>query len=93
MFRILVQKCMNSNIHKCIHAIVSFDVTHQNESKACINIVRAISIARLKTLLSVHLRPINLVVSEGTYQSCDWRNLIFELASHLDAFSGYPFRT
>ena len=29
--------------------------------------IRSISIARLKTLLPVHLQPINLVVSQGTY--------------------------
>ena len=65
----------------------------EQEEKACINIIRAISIARLHVFLRFHLQPINLVVSEGTYQSCDWRDLIFRLASHLDAFSGYPFRT
>jgi hypothetical protein len=51
---------------------------------------RAISSARLKRLPSVHLRPINLVVSQGPFrdlmvQECSSR----EEFPHLDAFSGY----
>ena len=46
------------------------------------------------TLLHFHLQPINLVVfkeSSGGLnpQGC----IILRWASHLDAFSGYPFRT
>jgi len=46
----------------------------------------------LKPLLTFHLRPIQQVVSlrSYTFQS---RELILKRVSHLDAFSGYLFRT
>ena len=55
---------------------------------------RPISIGKLKTLLPLHTRPINLVVFEGplVYLAAEGY-LILRWASHLDAFSGYPFRT
>src|SRR3954451_10659919 len=53
---------------------------------------RPISTGRLNTLLCVHLRPINVVVYHGPYLVDPVENLIFERASHLDAFSAYPFR-
>ena len=49
---------------------------------------RLISTGQLRTLLPLHLRPIDVVVfhePEG--------NLFLERASRLDAFSAYPFRT
>ncbi len=49
---------------------------------------RAISTARLSVSPHVHLRPIDVVVSDGP---C--RNLILEPASCLDAFSTYPAQT
>ena len=51
-----------------------------------------ISTGVLNTLLYFHLRPIQQVVSlrSYTFQS---RELISKLVSHLDAFSGYLFRT
>ena len=55
--------------------------------------VRPISIAWLRISLLLHLQPINLIVSEGTYSRKRERNLILKWASHLDAFSGYPFQT
>jgi len=39
-----------------------------------------------------YLRPINVVVYHGPYQVDPVGNLILERASHLDAFSAYPFR-
>ena len=53
---------------------------------------RPISTGRLNTLLCVHLRPINVVVYHGPYLVDPVGNLILERASHLDAFSAYPFR-
>jgi hypothetical protein len=53
---------------------------------------RPISTGRLNTLLCLHLRPINVVVYHGPYQVNPVGNLILERASHLDAFSAYPFR-
>ncbi len=53
---------------------------------------RPISTGRLNTLLCVHLRPINVVVYHGPYQVNPVGDLILERASHLDAFSAYPFR-
>ena len=49
---------------------------------------RQFSISQLNTLLHLHLWPIKLVVYKPSN-----RNLILWWASHLDAFSGYPFRT
>ena len=54
---------------------------------------RPISTGRLNTLPCVHLRPINLVVCEGPYRVIPVGDLISGRASHLDAFSAYPFRT
>ena len=51
-------------------------------------IVRAIRTARLHSLRSFHLRPIDVVVFHGP-----WADLVLRLVSRLDAFSGYPFRT
>ncbi len=53
---------------------------------------RPISTGRLHTLPCFHLRPINVVVYHGPYQVNPVGNLILERASHLDAFSAYPFR-
>jgi len=53
---------------------------------------RPISTGRLHTLPCFHLRPINVVVYHGPYQVDPVGNLILERASHLDAFSAYPFR-
>ncbi len=54
---------------------------------------RPISTGRLHTLPCFHLRPINLVVYEGPYLVDPVGDLISRRASHLDAFSAYPFRT
>jgi len=44
-------------------------------------------------LRDVHLRPIYLVVSQGSYSHAGMGNLISGWASRLDAFSAYPVRT
>src|SRR4029077_14429234 len=54
---------------------------------------RPISTAQLKGLLPLHLRPINQLVSLGSYPVNPVGDLILEWASHLDAFSAYPIRT
>ena len=55
---------------------------------------RALSTARLKASLPLHLPPINVVVSHGPSGELNSRGgFIFGGASHLDAFSGYPFPT
>jgi len=43
-------------------------------------------------LLCVHFRPIDVVFYHGPYPVNPVGNLILKRASHLDAFSGYPFR-
>ena len=53
---------------------------------------RPISTGRLNTLLCVHLRPINVMVSSRALLRYRMGMLILERVSHLDAFSGYPFR-
>ena len=50
---------------------------------------RAISAARLNGSPRLQLRPIDQVFCLGPYRKGE---LISETASHLDAFSGYPFR-
>ena len=51
---------------------------------------RPISIGQLNASQHLHLRPINVVVSHGSYPSKEG-NLFLWGASHLDAFSAYPF--
>ena len=53
--------------------------------------IRPISIGQLNALPHLHLRPINVVVSHGSYHNGG--NLILRGASHLDAFSAYPVHT
>ena len=54
---------------------------------------RPISTGLLSTLLRLHIRPINLVVYQGSYSLKGMGELISRWASRLDAFSGYPVRT
>ena len=59
-----------------------------------IKAVRPISIARLHGLLRFHLRPIDLVVFQGSLRgSRPTGELVLGGASRLDAFSVYPVRT
>ena len=65
-----------------------FPSTREEMKKRGGQVDRLISTGKLRTLLPLHVRPINVVVfhePEG--------NLFFEKASRLDAFSAYPFRT
>ena len=62
----------------------------------CSQAARPISTSKLNALPHLHTWPINLVVFEGSSVSPVSRGkgyLISGLASRLDAFSGYPFRT
>ena len=57
---------------------------------------RPISTSKLNALPHLHTWPINLVIFEGSSVSpvaMGKGYLILGLASRLDAFSGYPFRT
>jgi hypothetical protein len=54
---------------------------------------RPISTGLLHTLLCFQIRPINLVVFQGSYSLKEMGELILRPASRLDAFSGYPIRT
>ena len=54
---------------------------------------RPISTGLLHTLLCFQIRPINLVVYQGSYSLKGMGEFISRTASRLDAFSGYPFRT
>ena len=49
---------------------------------------RAISTGQLRGLPRFHLRPIDVMVSNGSR-----RDLVLRRVSRLDAFSGYPIRT
>ena len=54
---------------------------------------RPISTGLLQTLPSFQIRPINLVVYQGSYSLKGMGELILRPASRLDAFSGYPIHT
>ena len=49
---------------------------------------RAISTGWLRTLLPLHVRPIDVMVFHGPRG-----DLVLRRVSRLDAFSGYPVRT
>ena len=74
----------------------ALDIPLRNSIASTIIIVnpspRPISTGRLNTLLCVHLRPINVMVSSRALLRYRMGMLILERVSHLDAFSGYPFR-
>ena len=53
---------------------------------------RPISTGLLHDLRRFHSRPIYLVIFQGPYSLHGMGDLIFGSASHLDAFSAYPFR-
>ena len=54
---------------------------------------RIISTDQLNTLLYLHLQPINHIVYVDSYYLIGMGYLILGWASHLDAFSVYPFHT
>src|SRR5437764_6977543 len=54
---------------------------------------RPISTGLLRTLPPFQIRPINLVVYQGSYSLKGMGELILRSASRLDAFSGYPLHT
>src|ERR1039458_640851 len=54
---------------------------------------RPISTGFLQTLPSFQIRPINLVVYQGSYSLEGMGEFILRPASRLDAFSGYPIHT
>ena len=53
----------------------------------------SVSTGQLRRLLALHLRPINLVVFQGTSGPKSNETLSWEMASRLYAFSAYPNRT
>ena len=54
---------------------------------------RPISTGLLRTSPCFQIRPINLVIFQGSYSLQGMGELISRSASRLDAFSGYPIRT
>ncbi len=52
-----------------------------------------VSSGQLKALQPLHLRPIKVVFFDRAYPVNPVGDLIVGAASHLDAFSGYPFLT
>ena len=54
---------------------------------------RPISTGLLRVLPPFQIRPINLVIFQGSYSLKGMGELISRSASRLDAFSGYPIRT
>jgi hypothetical protein len=68
-----------------LHSVVSFGY--------CRSSPRTISTRQLKASLPLHLWPIYLIFSEGSYQIVSVGDLFLRWASRLDAFSAYPLRT
>src|ERR1700760_2617529 len=54
---------------------------------------RPISTGLLRVSPLFQIRPINLVIFQGSYSLKEMGELILRPASRLDAFSGYPIRT
>ena len=79
MSRTLKTECHISSLIHCVHLILRSSP-------------RPISTGPLNMSPCLHFRPINLVVFKGSYFR-RMGSLILEWASHLDAFSVYPFRT
>ena len=71
---------------------------HDQSCQACTEEIigqasRLISTGRLKRLPALHLRPIDVVVSNEPSGTEVQGDLILRLASRLDAFSAYLIRT
>ena len=76
-------------LQNCTHVTSCFLLFAINRSRSN---PRPISNSQLHTLLHFHLCPIYLVVFKGSY-FFRMGYLILRVASRLDAFSVYPFRT
>jgi hypothetical protein len=88
-----VKECLNADCNRRNLECRKFFILCQ---LFCGQAARPISTGKLNTLLCLHTRPINLVVFKGSlvkHVSILKGYLILRLASRLDAFSGYPFRT
>src|SRR5207245_2383476 len=85
-----------SALGKCAeHAISQLHAAASRGAEKCDrwSSPRPISTAQLKRLPVLHLRPINQLVSLGSYLVYPVGDLILRWASYLDAFSTYPIRT
>ena len=71
-----------AGVWRCTRAVVRCACAHREQAD------RAISTGQLRGLRPFHLRPIDVMVSHGS-----WRDLVLRRVSRLDAFSGYPVRT
>ena len=58
-----------------------------------VQVYRSVRMPQLHTSLHFHFWPIYLIISQGSYFLKEMGNLILRWASHLDAFSVYPFPT
>ena len=84
LYGCFIWKCFQLGADRCSHSGCSLNGQAS----------RALSTARLKASLPLHLPPINVVVSHGPLGGLNPQGgFIFGGASHLDAFSGYPFPT
>ena len=88
-FRILSETLLEFIVPSKPHTVNTFHPCFPNHSWSSL---RPISDSQLHTLLHFHLCPIYLVVFKGSY-CFRMRYLILRGASHLDAFSVYPFPT
>ena len=76
----------NAHMYECLH------VTLMHWRLVGVTRPLTVSTAQLKAFLPVHLRPINPVVSRGSFVLRQ-ASLILRGASRLDAFSVYPCQT
>ena len=77
-----------SKLHRSPPGTTSFHKGKKNPSSP-----RTISTGLLQASPPFQIRPINLVVYQGSYSLEGMGELILRSASRLDAFSGYPIRT
>ena len=75
-----------SKLHSRANVVGTTDKNHPSSP-------RPISTGLLRASPRFQIRPINLVIYQGSYSLKGMGELISRPASRLDAFSGYPIRT
>jgi hypothetical protein len=88
-----LQNCTAPPVRRCGPRVSTFRASTSARSKRNPSSPRTISTGLLRMLPPFQIRPINLVVYQGSYSLEGMGELILRPASRLDAFSGYPIRT
>src|SRR6266545_5163538 len=93
LYRSRARLSSGSSVHFQERAAGAPSKLHSSDTRCSRSRPRAISTGPLNTLLCLHVPPINVVVSHGSYSLEGMGGLISRWASRLDAFSGYPNQT